>query len=47
MIIKNAKHLELTTKIECYPEYDHVKDDKIVYKCFCCNKNYQKSLRKT
>ena len=35
-------HVELNTKIECYFKYDTVKDDAIVYKCFCCNKNYKK-----
>ena len=39
---KNVNHVELNTKIECYFKYDTVKDDAIVYKCFCCNKNYKK-----
>ena len=39
---KNVNHVQLNTKIECYFKYDTVKDDAIVYKCFCCNKNYKK-----
>ena len=27
-------------------EYSYVKDDLILYKCFCCNKNYQKNWSK-
>ena len=31
---------------ECYFEYTNVKDDLIVYKCFCCNINFQIILMK-
>ena len=27
---------------KCYLEYTIVKVDLIVYKCLCCNKNYEK-----
>ena len=30
----------------CYLEHTNAKDDSIEYKCLCCNKNYQKKLRK-
>lgn len=26
----------------CYLEYINVKNNLIVYRCFCCNRNYQK-----
>ena len=29
---------------ECFPEYTNHKDDLIVYKFLCCNRNYQKSF---
>ena len=32
---------------ECCLEYTNVKDDLIINKCLCCNKNYQKSLMRT
>ena len=46
IIIKNAKNLESNTKIvsENLRKFEsNVKDDLIAYKCFCCNKNYQKN----
>ena len=42
MIIKNVKHVKLNGKTDCYLEYTNVKDDLILYKCFCCNCYYQK-----
>ena len=33
------------TDCECYREYVNLKDDLIIYKCFCCNRNYKKLLR--
>ena len=38
-IIKNVKHVELNTKITVLNA--HVKDDLILHKCLCCNRNYQ------
>ena len=32
---------------ECCLEYSNGKVDLILYKCLCCNMNYQKSLIKT
>ena len=29
---------------ECYLQYTNIKDDLLVYKCSCCNKNYQKKF---
>ena len=45
---KNVNMVELNTNkyCECYFEYTNVKDDLIVYKCFCCNINFQKILMK-
>ena len=28
----------------CYREYTNVKGDLLLYKCSCCNRNYQKSF---
>ena len=50
MIIKKHETCGIKYKdCQCYIEYKKVKDDIIVYKykCFCCKKNYQKSLMKT
>ena len=38
-IIKNVKHVELNTKITVLNA--HVKDDLILHKCLCYNRNYQ------
>ena len=41
-------HMELDTKnFECCLEYTNVKDNLMVFKCLCCNKNYQKCLIQT
>ena len=32
---------------ECCFEETNTKDDLAVYKCLCCNRNYQKSIMKT
>ena len=29
---------------ECCLQYTNVKDDLILYKCLCCNRNYQKKV---
>ena len=29
---------------ECCLEYEKIRDNIIVYKCFCCHKNYQKTF---
>ena len=44
MIIKNVKNMKLNTKIASATLYVSVKDDLIVSKCFCCNKNCQKKV---
>ena len=36
-MIKNAKHVELDC--ECCHECTNVKDDLILCKCLCCNRN--------
>ena len=42
IIINNAKMCRFKYKnCECFLEYANVKDDVVVYKCFCCNRNYQ------
>ena len=46
MIIESVKRAELNTETECCLEYKNVKHDLIEYKCLCCNKNYQKILKK-
>ena len=33
------------TDCECYLEHVNLKVDLIIYKCFCCNRNYKKLLR--
>ena len=42
MIIKKYENEDLNIKI--VSEYVNVKDDLIVCKCLCCNKNHQKRL---
>ena len=29
---------------ECYLEYTNVKDELLIYRCLCCNGNYQKKV---
>ena len=41
---KNAKHVELNTKFSACLENTKVKEDLIVYKCLCCNRNCQKNF---
>ena len=42
MVINNAKREELNKKI--VSAYTIIKDDLILYKFLCCNKNYQKKV---
>ena len=49
MIIKNAKCVELNTKITnvtqtLHKRYTNVKDDIRLYKCLFCNENYEKKF---
>ena len=43
-IMKNVKRVELNKDCECCLEYTNPKDDLILYKSLCCNKNYQKEV---
>ena len=46
MIIKNTKPEELNTKIvSLFLNTQTSKDDLIEFKCFFCNKNYQKTKK--
>ena len=48
MIVKNSHTCGTKyTDCECCFEYIRVKDDFIVYKYLCCNKNYQKRFDKS
>ena len=45
---KKCEKCEIKFKdCECYLEYANVKDDLSIYKCLCCNRNYQKRFDKT
>ena len=45
MILKKSKVCGIKYKnCECCLEYSNVKDDLIIYKFLCWNKNYQKKL---
>ena len=43
-IIKDVKNGIKDKDRERYLEYANIKDDFSIYKCSCCNKNYQKKF---